>query len=406
MIITYPLNDIEYTAADAETYLSTRTSGVYSSEGHFAISITGDRQITISPGLAWINNGSFKGKSVASTEPVMLDVAAAGTLSRKDLIVLRFDATQNASSLLVKKGEEASLPSLPSVERTEGVYELGLYAIDVKVGSTAIYTADVQSLLLDEAYCGVMRDGVTGIPTAQIQAQATAIMESLISHLSDQITNITSATVTRGDGVGEPTCTVEFTDDASHIIFHFDNVNGQSVTHTFKDNILTFESASGKTTIDLTADALGVYKKEQVVSAETKEAYELPSSAVPDDVFVSIKNSLKKATTDLSDVAAIAGQGARVAFGTVGGGTSSGSVKISPGFMPVAVLLGTIDENKEFTICWRGCETTSKLALLSGGITPIVTGYTVTWNSSSVDLGMGYPAEVTPYVVIGVPTEE
>lgn len=31
-IITYPLNDVEYTAEDAETYLCTRTSGVYAAE--------------------------------------------------------------------------------------------------------------------------------------------------------------------------------------------------------------------------------------------------------------------------------------------------------------------------------------------------------------------------------------
>lgn len=405
MIITYPLNEIEYTAADAETYLSTRTSGVYSSEGHFALSVTGDRQITISPGLAWINNGSFKGKSVASTEAEVLDITAPGALPRKDLIVLRFDATQNGSSILVKKGEEASLPSLPTVERTAGVYELGLYAVDVKVGSAAIYTADVQSLLLDESYCGVMRDGVTGIPTAQIQAQATAIMNSLISHLSDQLTNITSATVTRGDGVGDPTCTVEFTDDASRIIFHFDNVNGQSVTHTFKDNILTFESASGKTTIDLTAEALGVYKKEQVVSKETKISYGLDDTAVPDDVFAKIEKHIAKTRSDISSLFSFAAKSARVSFGTISSGTT-GQVVISPGFKPMLVMCGTPDEGNEFMIAWYACSSMSKFRVTSSGVAVSASGFGLTWSNDSVSLGIGAQENPMPYIVIGIESEE
>lgn len=406
MIITYPLNDVDYTAADAETYLCTRVSGVYSSESHFALTISGSRQISISPGVAWINNGTFKGKSVVSTETEVLTIDAADALPRKDLVVLRFDASLNASLLAVKKGEPASVPSVPSVQRTEGVYELGLYTVSVPAGSTEITPGNVRSLLLDETYCGVMRDGVTGIPTAQLQAEATAFIENLIANMSAQLTNITSATVTRGDGVGDPTCVVEFSDDASHVIFHFDNVNGQSVTHTFKDGILTFESASGKTTIDLSPDALGVYKKEQVVSAATKTEYGLGASATPDDVFKSVRSSLKKNGDDIVTVAAIAAQGARVSFGTIGGGTTSGQVVIRPGFKPVAVMLGTPDVGKEFMIVWRGCSTASKLTVSSSGINPVVDGLAIQWSDDSVSLGIAYPAEVTPYVVIGVPTTE
>ena len=49
-IITYPLDIIEYEAKDAETYLCSRTSGVFASTGHFDASITGAREVRISRG--------------------------------------------------------------------------------------------------------------------------------------------------------------------------------------------------------------------------------------------------------------------------------------------------------------------------------------------------------------------
>ena len=46
-------------------------------------------------------------------------------------------------------------------------------------GSTAVTAADITDTRADETVCGVMRDGVTGIPTAQLQTQAKAMLDSL-----------------------------------------------------------------------------------------------------------------------------------------------------------------------------------------------------------------------------------
>lgn len=180
MIITYPLNGIEYTAENAESYLCTRTSGVYSAEDNFAVTVTGDRQITISPGLAWIRNGQFTGKSVLSTESVALDVPVAdGALSRIDRVVLRFDKAQNQSYFVLLPGEPASAPSAPAISRTSLLYDLALYDIRIPAASIAVGVGDITSRMLDESLCGLMRDGVTGIPTAQLKAQAEVLMEVL-----------------------------------------------------------------------------------------------------------------------------------------------------------------------------------------------------------------------------------
>lgn len=179
-IVTYPLNGIDYDAENAETYLCTRTSGVYSADGHFQASVTGDRQVSISAGLAWIQNTDFAGKSVCNTEPVAVEVPIAdGTRPRIDRIVLRFDKAANASSIVLKQGTPSSAPAAPTVERTELVYELGLCTVLVPASSTLVSIGDVTSTLLDETVCGIMRDGVTGIPTAQLQEQVNALIENL-----------------------------------------------------------------------------------------------------------------------------------------------------------------------------------------------------------------------------------
>lgn len=174
-IITYPLNGVTYGAEDVSTYLCTRTSGVYSRDSNFSASITGARGITISPGLAWINYDDFKGVSVCSREDTILTVPAAdSTLDRIDRIVLQFDTDANATVCKLKPGTPAAAPAAPAILQNHRQYELGLCTIRVRAGSAAIAASDLTDTRLDEELCGIMRDGVTGIPTADLLAQAKA----------------------------------------------------------------------------------------------------------------------------------------------------------------------------------------------------------------------------------------
>lgn len=200
-IVTYPLNGIDFSAEDAETYLCTRTSGVFSADGNFQASVTGDRQVSISPGLAWIKNSEFSGKSVCNTEPVPVEIPIAdGTRPRIDRIVLRFDKAKNESRIVLKQGTPSSAPSAKEVERTGLIYELGLCTVYIKAASTIISNGDVTSTLLDESVCGLMRDGVTGIPTAQLQKQ----VYDLIDELRDVIAGIESGSQTMLKAVYDP----------------------------------------------------------------------------------------------------------------------------------------------------------------------------------------------------------
>ena len=179
-IITYPLNGVTYDAEDVSIYLCTRTSGVYAKETNFAVSITGTRQITIAPGLAWINYDDFKGVSVCSRENTALTVPDAdNTLNRVDRVVLQFDTSHNLTAIRLKPGTPAVAAQPPEILQNHNIYELGLCTVSVPAGSTAITAADITDTRIDEAVCGVMRDSVTGIPTAELQAQAAALLENL-----------------------------------------------------------------------------------------------------------------------------------------------------------------------------------------------------------------------------------
>ena len=173
-IITYPENGITYDADDASGYLSTRLSGVYSADEDFAVTANGDLTVTVSAGQAWVRPARFRGRSIILEQPETVTLTAADTVrSRIDRLVLRYDAAAKKTSLTVLTGTpDSASPTAPEIIRTALVYDLCLADIRRPAGSTVVTAADITDTRADEAVCGVMRDGVTGIPTAQLQAQA------------------------------------------------------------------------------------------------------------------------------------------------------------------------------------------------------------------------------------------
>ena len=193
-IITYPLNGVTYDAEDVSTYLCTRTSGVYSKDTNYAVSVTGARQITVAPGLAWVNYDDFKGVSACSREAVALTIPDAdSTLPRIDRVVLQFDTAANLTAVKLKPGTPAAAPEPPAILQNHNQYELGLCTVSVPAGSSVVTAADITDTRADEDVCGLMRDSVTGIPTAQLQAQALAMMTQLSTELHTKLAALDAA---------------------------------------------------------------------------------------------------------------------------------------------------------------------------------------------------------------------
>ena len=194
-IITYPENGITYDADDASGYLSTRLSGVYSADEDFAVTASGDLTVTVSAGQAWVRPARFRGRSIILEQPETVTLTAADTVrSRIDRLVLRYDAAAKKTSLTVLTGTpDSASPTAPEITRTALVYDLCLADIRRPAGSTEVTAADITDTRADEAVCGVMRDGVTGIPTAQLQAQALAIMTQLSTELHAKLDALDAA---------------------------------------------------------------------------------------------------------------------------------------------------------------------------------------------------------------------
>lgn len=185
-MIAYPLNNIDYSAEDAELFHCTRSSGVFL-EDDFSATVTGaDNQVTVGQGIAWISNSRFSGKVLAQKEAVTLDLGLPdSTRPRIDAVIIQFSANLNAASVVVKQGAPASSPVPPEVVQTEALYELHLYHVRRSAGAATVTAGDVTDLRLDPKYCGLMADAAHRIDTSVIKAQIDEFIAQLQTRIAE-----------------------------------------------------------------------------------------------------------------------------------------------------------------------------------------------------------------------------
>ena len=191
-MICFPLDNTPYEAKDMGAYLCTRTRGVYSADGNLAVApASTGLAVTVSPGLAWLRWSDYWGVAalLEATQTLTLD-AADGSLSRIDAVVCRLNKVDNQAEIIIKKGSWSSSPTVVAPVRDSSYDEIYLATVLVGPGAVSVSASDITDQRLNEAYCGIMRDGVTGIPTAQLQEQA----QELIDHLNEEIKGIEQGT--------------------------------------------------------------------------------------------------------------------------------------------------------------------------------------------------------------------
>lgn len=186
-MITYPLNNIDYTAEDAELFHCTRISGIWAKDS-FSISVTGaDNNATIGTGIAWINNEKFSGKVTALKTAKVLDLGIAdGTYPRIDVIAIQYNANNNGTDIIVKKGTPATNPIRPAIVRTGAIYELYLASVYRPAGATAVVASNITDLRMDETVCGLMADSITKVDMESINLQ----FKEIVARLEEEIQNI------------------------------------------------------------------------------------------------------------------------------------------------------------------------------------------------------------------------
>ena len=187
-MICFPLDNTPYEAKDMGSYLATRTRGVFSSDGNLAVT-PGESglSVSVSPGLAWLKWSDFWGVAALQAQALTLNLDTAdGALKRIDAIVCRLDKVNNRAEIVVKKGAPSSAPIVVPPVRDANYDELYIATVLIGAGVISISASAITDQRLNEDYCGLMRDGVTGIPTAQMQAQ----VQQLIDHLRAEVDGI------------------------------------------------------------------------------------------------------------------------------------------------------------------------------------------------------------------------
>jgi len=171
--VTFPLNNTDYRAGDMQLWHSTRGNGVFSADDELITTFKSGMTVTISTGRAWIGFEKLKGIIFGNMESMDLTVDMAdGLLDRKDYVVIKYDIIENKTYLYIKKGTESNDAQPPILERNiNTAYELAIAGINVIHGIVELNQELIADKRLDENLCGIMKDGVTSIPTATLQAQ-------------------------------------------------------------------------------------------------------------------------------------------------------------------------------------------------------------------------------------------
>ena len=252
-MICFPLDNTPYEAKDMGSYLATRTRGVFSSDGNLAVT-PGESglSVSVSPGLAWLKWSDYWGTAALQEQALTLDLDTAdGALKRIDAIVCRLDKVNNRAEIVVKKGAPSSAPIVVPPVRDANYDELYIATVLIGAGVISISASAITDQRLNEEYCGLMRDGVTGIPTASLHAQAQQILTELTDALNAQIVRQSAEFDAWFDDLkgklGE--------DPATALQLQVDNLNAAAVGDSFKlkGDPISIEAAGANRIDTLTA---------------------------------------------------------------------------------------------------------------------------------------------------------
>ena len=113
--------------------------------------------------------------------------------------MLQFSKAANNTQLIIKQGTPASSPEAPARSATGSLYELVLYDISVRAGSSEITDSDITDQRGNPALCGLMTDGVTreygeAPPSHQVWVDNSITLG--LEHANKQLVVVTSEDIT------------------------------------------------------------------------------------------------------------------------------------------------------------------------------------------------------------------
>lgn len=178
--------DRKYSAEDWAAYFGSLVGNGYFAGDSTALQVVAGSgmSVVVRAGRAFINGYFYK-----LDEDKTLDLNTAdGVLSRIDRIVVRLSHIDRAIIAMVKRGEYASAPVAPELQRDEDAWELALADVLVGVGVTSVSAASITDHRLDSSLCGPVAALVDQIDTAaftQHVAELIAQLEADIDGVKD-----------------------------------------------------------------------------------------------------------------------------------------------------------------------------------------------------------------------------
>ena len=159
-------------------------------------------QVSVAPGYGMIN-----AKYINVTTPQAVQLTAADiALDRIDRIVMKLDKTSRQITIYAKTGTPGATPTIPSLTRTDDVWELSLARVHVASGATSITQAEITDERSNTSVCGYITGMIDQIDTTELFAQFTAAFEHWYDGVKDEVlrntlvrryTNSTASTAAR-----------------------------------------------------------------------------------------------------------------------------------------------------------------------------------------------------------------
>ncbi|WP_242950747.1 hypothetical protein [Clostridium botulinum] len=134
------------------------------------VAVDNNMQVRIKRGDAYILGRDFEN---TDDYIIQLDVAD-GVLSRIDRIALRLDYLDRKIKPILKKGNYASSPIAPSLQRDADAYEIAIGDIYVKNGVIKINQSDITDTRLNKELCGIVHAIIQQVDTTEIFRQFQA----------------------------------------------------------------------------------------------------------------------------------------------------------------------------------------------------------------------------------------
>ena len=175
---SFPLENTSYTAEEAQLWFATRTTGVYGTDDNLRVTADGSGLlVNVSPGLAWLAYGSFRGVAYGNTEATTKAISPANaSFPRIDRVIVRYSATDNTVLLRVIEGAPASSPTPPDIVRTQTTYDISLAQVYVAAGAASIAADAVTDERADGTVCGKMADSISPFPSPSLAFTTTAVI--------------------------------------------------------------------------------------------------------------------------------------------------------------------------------------------------------------------------------------